>query len=161
MAMLSFNTFFPELAITEMRVMTIKGMAGLPDDEYGLVEFYCDEIDCDCRRVIINVISRRTEKFLASISYGWESPEFYEKWTGNRADAIEAVGPYLDPFNTQSEYAPVFLRLFLEYLLPDTNYIERLQRHYHLFKSALKKQRSPHLKLVKQKRKPKKRCRKK
>ncbi|MEW6738163.1 MAG: hypothetical protein AB1489_43215 [Acidobacteriota bacterium] len=70
MAMLAFNTLFPELAITQMRVLTIKGMGIIPDDEYGLLEFYCDQLDCDCRRVIVNVVSHRTQQFLASISYG-------------------------------------------------------------------------------------------
>jgi hypothetical protein len=138
MAMLTFNTLFPELGITEMRVLTIKGMGIVPDDEYGLLEFYCDELDCDCRRVIVNVVSRHTQQFLASISYGWESIEFYEKWTGNRKDALEAMGPYLDPLNQQSVYAPVFLSLFIQYVLPDLDYIERLKRHYQLFKSVLK-----------------------
>src|SRR5262245_59324510 len=117
MAMITFNTFFPELAIDEMRVLHINGMGVVPDDEYGLVEFYCDEIDCDCRRVIINVASRKSGKFLASISYGWESLQFYEKWTGNRKDAEDAIGPYLEPLNEQSDYAPFFLRLFIEHVL--------------------------------------------
>ena len=152
--MITFNTFFPELAIDEMRVLHINGMGVVPDDEYGLVEFYCDEIDCDCRRVIINVVSHKSGKFLASISYGWESLQFYEKWTGNRKDAEEAIGPYLDPLNEQSDYAPLFLRLFIEHVLPDTNYIERLKRHYHLFKSEIKRKQSP-LKLLQSKGKSK------
>lgn len=160
MAMLTFNTLFPELAITEMRVLTIKGMGIVPDDEYGLLEFYCDELDCDCRRVIVNVVSRRTQQFLASISYGWESVEFYEKWAGNRKDALEAMGPYLDPLNQQSDYSPTFLRLFVQYVLPDIDYIERLKRHYQLFKAALKKQPTVPLKLIKPKRKSKNRHRK-
>jgi hypothetical protein len=154
MGMLTFNTFFPELAIEEMRVLHIKGMGIVPDGEYGLLEFYCDELDCDCRRVIINIVSQKSGKFLASISYGWESIEFYENWTGNRKDAREAMGPYLDPLNEQSDYAPVFFRLFIKHVLPDSTYVERLKRHYNLFKSALAKKQSL-LKLVKQKRKSK------
>ncbi len=42
---------------------------------------YCNEIDCDCRRVLIQVLSPNTDdKPWATIGYGWESPEFYHKW---------------------------------------------------------------------------------
>jgi len=30
-------------------------MPGIPDGEYGFVELYCDEPDCDCRRVVIDI----------------------------------------------------------------------------------------------------------
>ncbi len=31
----------------------------LPDDDYGFLEAYCNDENCDCRRVFFNVISRK------------------------------------------------------------------------------------------------------
>jgi hypothetical protein len=42
---------------------------------------YCDEPGCDCRRVTINVLRPETGwgKVWATISYGWESTDFYKE----------------------------------------------------------------------------------
>jgi hypothetical protein len=47
-----FQVLFPETTLTETRTAKIPvGNSLLPADEYGLLEAYCDEEDCDCRRV--------------------------------------------------------------------------------------------------------------
>jgi hypothetical protein len=46
---------FPEVAAQETRVITAQGHALLPDGEYGLVEFFCTEPGCDCRRVMFSI----------------------------------------------------------------------------------------------------------
>ena len=66
---------------------------GILPGAYGLIEFYCPDPACDCRRVILNVAEEQhPERFLASISYGFDR------------DDPEA-GPFLDPLNEQSPYA--------------------------------------------------------
>ncbi|MCI0613272.1 SEC-C domain-containing protein, partial [bacterium] len=111
---------------------------GLPDGEYGFLESYCDEKACDCRRVIINVVeAERPDKVLATINYGWESAKFYGKWGKSPGLAKETKGPFLDPLNRQTRFAPALLRLFEEHILPDTAYIKRLKRHYEMFKQAV------------------------
>lgn len=140
MAMIPFYTKFPDLAFRETRSITVRGRTDLPDGEYGFLEFYCDEVDCDCRRVIVNVLSPVTgAKVWATINYGWESLEFYERWMRNKEDAVGCKGPSLDPLNPQTPYSPVLLRLF-EFILKDAKYVERLKRHYELFKRAVAKE---------------------
>jgi hypothetical protein len=45
-------------------------------------------------------------------------------------------GPYLDPLNAQTEYAPALLNVF-RFLLESPDYIERLKRHYAMFREAV------------------------
>lgn len=132
-----FNARFPELGPKETRSASVQGRPGLPDGEYGFIELYCDEAHCDCRRVMINVYSRATApRILATINYGWESVEFYRKWLTNKQNAQYCVGASLDPINPQTAYAPALLDLF-EFVLEDPVYVERLKRHYRLFKGAV------------------------
>jgi hypothetical protein len=49
---MSFTPFyekFPEIAEKETRTIIIFNDPDLPEDEYGLLESYCDESQCDCR----------------------------------------------------------------------------------------------------------------
>jgi hypothetical protein len=115
----------------------------VPAGAYALIECFCPEIDCDCRRVMLAVLCQQTNKIVAHISYGWESLEFYLKWTGSLPDAIDCINPYLDPLNPQSDYAPVFLALFKEYVMQDLPYLERIKQHYSLFKAELKRKSRP------------------
>lgn len=124
MYLVPFYKLFPEVAGKETRVLTTFGHGGLPADSYGLLEFYCPDPDCDCRRVLLNVVSEKhlERGFLASISYGFDR------------DA-EMAGPFLDPMNPQSEYAEMLLE-HVEVALSDPRYVARLERHYAMVKEA-------------------------
>jgi len=77
MPMAPFFIKFPEVGARETRSIFVYGHDDLPDGEYGLLELYCDEKDCDCRRVIFNVVEvSKPDKVLATINYGWESAKF-------------------------------------------------------------------------------------
>jgi len=110
----------------------------LPSDEYIYLEFYCDDLDCDCRRVFLQVISKgQPGKVFASIGYGWEKESFYRKrmpWDPDEAKGT--VRGELDPLNEQSEFAQDFLELFRRVVL-DEPYRLRLRRHYRLFREEL------------------------
>jgi hypothetical protein len=82
MAYAPLYELLPEVADRETRSITVKqgNHFSLPVGEYGLVEMYCNDEDCDCRRVIIMVIKRDVKKPVAYISYGWESLDFYATW---------------------------------------------------------------------------------
>lgn len=123
--LIPFYAVDPDLAIKETRVITLlQPQRGIPPGAYGLVEFYCPDPTCDCRRVMLNVSAEQhPEPFLASISYAFDR------------DAPDA-GPFLDPLNEQSPYAFALLELVNELVLSDVHYLARLERHYHLMKSA-------------------------
>ena len=58
---------------------------------------------------------------------------------GDVESAREIRGASLDPLQPQSRYAEQFLDLFRELLMPDHGYVERLARHYRMFKDSLRK----------------------
>src|SRR5947207_15509393 len=110
MLMTPFYKLFPDLAQTESKVITVRDNAFLPSGEYSFIESYCDQVDCDCRRVYILVLSPTTEsKVWATINYGWEELKFYQKWLVSQQDALMCKGPSLLPFTEQTLYAPALL----------------------------------------------------
>ena len=120
--MIAFHSLFSELAQREVRCVHLgpppdSGLPGLPADEYAYLEFYCAELDCDCRRVMLQVISKgQPGRIFATISYGWEKESFYRKRTAWDPDwARCTVRGELDPLNEQSEFATEFLDLFRDW----------------------------------------------
>jgi hypothetical protein len=70
MPMTPFVHKFPVPGVAETRSVTVTNTSGLPDEEYGWLELFCDEPGCDCRRVIIDVLRPETgwSKILATIN---------------------------------------------------------------------------------------------
>jgi hypothetical protein len=140
--MAPFMERFRELGARETRSLTVTGRSDLPDGDYGFIELYCNEPDCDCRRVTIVVLRPGTGwKFWATISYGWESLDFYQKWASapDPLDPLEWQCPYLDPSAEQTEYSPVLLDMF-KYILRSPDYVQRLKTHYQLFRAAVEEE---------------------
>ncbi|MFZ3168466.1 MAG: hypothetical protein WA130_12690 [Candidatus Methanoperedens sp.] len=118
----------PEIAAVETRSIIISNNTKIPNGIYGLLESYCDELNCDCRRIFINVVSRDSPAdILATISYGWDTPEFYKKWMGRaEPNLIDMMTqPYLEIGCVQSKYANDFLELFQE-IIKDKSYVEEI-----------------------------------
>ena len=84
MPYVSFHEYFPEIAERETRTITLLENSGLelPPGQYSLLELYCDEPGCDCRRVFLCVVTSRINAVEAVIAYGWEDAEFYARWMG-------------------------------------------------------------------------------
>jgi len=61
------------------------------------------------------------------------------KWyRSNDPEIIQQMqGPILNPSSEQSELAPGLLKLVRDTLLKDPNYLERLKRHYRMFKEKV------------------------
>ena len=137
MPFVPFYEKFPDLAIKETRVLNVFNLPGLPPDEYGLLELYCDEPGCDCRRVMFNILRPNSKQPDAVVAFGWESDEFYTKWLGNTpVDVKELQGPVLNLGSHQSRLAPVLLQQ-VKLILEDAKYVERLQRHYAMFRATI------------------------
>lgn len=108
----------------------------IPPGIYALLESYCDDPECDCRRVFLNVVNKETNEILATIGYGWEDLEFYEEWFGDKSmkELIQGLkGPVLEVGGLQSEYAKCLLEHFKKYALNKES-IEIWKKHYRLFK---------------------------
>ena len=136
-----FYEFFPEVAKRETRTVTVlpESNMGVPPGEYGFVEMFCNDKGCDCRRVFLTVVSAPKSDLHAVIAYGWESPTFYAKWMGdNDPQIIESLrGPCLNLGSPESAAAPAILNLFRNVLLRDAAYVDRIKRHYQMFREKV------------------------
>lgn len=127
----------PEL-ISEIRTLTTTGLDLIPADSYHFVEMYCTTTDCDCRRVMISVISDRRKRQVATLGYGWESRDFYVRWMGLDDEWIDALhGFQLPPTSPQENIGQslALLALFEQTMRSDGVWIERIKRHYAAFKA--------------------------
>ena len=133
-----FYERFPEIAEKETRTIIAINDPDLPDGEYGLVEAYCNEPNCDCRRVFFNVYWWQKRKVVAVIAYGWESREYYIEWFGNDDPRIipDLQGPVLNLGSPQSKLAPKLLER-IKYVVQDESYVARIKRHYRMFKETV------------------------
>jgi hypothetical protein len=133
-----FHDYFPDIAERETRTITLSenSAVDLPLADYTLLEMYCDERGCDCRRVFFYVVSSLTKQAEAVVAYGWESSEFYANWMRDNDPEIirELQGPFLDYCNPQSNLAPRLLKLIQDIILPDQAYVQRLVTHYWMFR---------------------------
>jgi len=154
-----FHEIFKELAWKETRSISIsEEYAALPPDDYGLIELYCNDENCDCQRVMFDVLSKKRGKSVAVIAYGWESADFYRKW--RRRDDPDVVqemqGPSLNSMSHQSELAPALLELVQNLILKDPAYVTRLKRHYQMFKEKVDPKHFPSSDVTRQTTKQKK-----
>lgn len=100
----------------------------VPVDEYGFDELYCVGPKCDCRRVMINVLALHARAHLATINHGFDPP---------KPDDLPPEQTFLDPLNPQSNWSEALLDLFVNVVLVDEEYRQRLRRHYRIFKNAI------------------------
>ena len=137
-----FHDLFPEIAERETRSVFLPlPQGGLPAGGYVFREMFCDERGCDCRRAFFLVDTSFRDGVEAVVAWGWEDLKFYEAWLkyGDKTDAQMLQGPVLNLDSPETELAPRILELFRHVLLKDRDYIERVKRHYELFREAIEK----------------------
>jgi hypothetical protein len=139
MPFVPFHDTFPDLAERETRTLTILDDAKLPAGDYALIELYCDEPDCDCRRVFFWVLSSQTSEVVAVIAYGWENTRFYAQWIGDDDPQMARAlkGPILNPGSLQAAFAPALLDIVKNVVLQDEHYVARLKTHYAMFRETV------------------------
>lgn len=126
--MLPFRALYPELAREETRVLHVFRGQPLPEGTYAFGEAYCTDLECDCRRVLLQVMHVEGGRQVATINYGFEPPE----------PPLEDEGQvFLDPMNPQSELSERLLEAFEKLLLTDEKYVARLHRHYEMWKRVV------------------------
>ena len=135
MYFLSFYTKFPEIAEGEVGMVEVKKGAPVPAGLYAFLENYCDDPECDCRKVMINVVdAKKNDCILATIGYGWESEKFYIEWMGDKKMGKEMTGAYLEMAGVQSKHAREFLQLWKMMTVKNKEYVKRLKKHYVMWK---------------------------
>ena len=138
----SLHYKYPQLAAAETRAIILPSPDnefGLPPGSYLFMEMFCNEKDCDCRRVMFSVFADNQKEQLACLGYGWESESFYKKWmrTTDKAMARKLMKSSLVEMAPQSIYAGKILRMFNRCLLPQTSYLARVKEHYQFFRKNL------------------------
>lgn len=138
----AFHARFRDLAERETRTLTTlqESPTGLPVGHYAFIELFCDEPDCDCRRVLLSVVDA-TGRGEAVINFGWENASFYAAWL-READAqmIEELrGPELHSFAPQGPHAKAVLELAKQYVFSDSAFVERVKRHYAMFRDDVQR----------------------
>jgi hypothetical protein len=100
--MIPFHSVRPDVAARNERCVHTSpardpATAALPADEYAYLEFYCEDLSCDCRRVFLQVISKgQPGRVFASLSYGWEKESFYRKRMPWNPDAARGAAQAAD-----------------------------------------------------------------
>lgn len=123
MFMIPYEYLFEENARAETRTLTLKGHPAIPDGEYALLESYCPDPMCDCRRVLFRVLSRHQKKIVSTFSCAF--PEGNQKFV-----------PELEPFGVQSPFTVEVVHQVVAHLEEQTSYVERLETHYRQVKSV-------------------------
>jgi hypothetical protein len=131
----------PAVAIEQTRsiILAPVNKYRLPAGMYAFLEMFCDEPDCDCRRVFLRVVIEESPETVAVLFWGWGSKAYYRKWFGGNEINIneEIIGPGLDPFNSQSLFSEKILEVFKDTLFKDAAYLQRVKKHYELFRQTL------------------------
>ncbi len=123
-------------ATTRVRTLTLRGAPGLPDGAYSLVDCYCIDPDCDCRKTMIQV--HLDHRFVSLIAFGWESAEYYTRWYGRNLDErtlAEMKGPSIDILSPDLVQPEAMLAFFTS--ICEGDYRQHLQSQYVRFKTAL------------------------
>ena len=137
--MIPFFDKCPEVGKKEMLHFALKDEEGLPDGDYSLIEAFCDNPDCDCRNAHIGFFKRTPEpKGLATINYGWESRNYYINIFLNKEEAGKVQGTCIIEAE-RPEIGDAALRV-VNKILQDTDYSEKIKKHYKMFKHALREE---------------------
>jgi hypothetical protein len=141
MPYVAFHELCPKVAERETRTIKVLPLSRwrVPPADYQFLEMFCDERGCDCRRVMFSVLSSATRSVVAVVAWGWEDAGFYARWFGmnDPATVKELMGPILNLDSPHPPYADGILTLTAEVLLADPSYVERIKRHYALFREKI------------------------
>ena len=152
MAYIPLYKLLPEVAMKETCTITVaqQNHFRLPEGEYGMVEMFCNDEDCDCRRVIIMVMYSQAFKPVAYISFGWESQDYYASWyssgkvtkysdmdTDDQLRIEDMRIAHLNTMSPQSEIATTVFKMVDALVLQDRAYVDRLKHHYMQFRAKV------------------------
>jgi hypothetical protein len=140
MILIPFYDIFPKIAEEETQCFHLlqndEDPEAPPTGSYSLVELYCPDRNCDCRKANIVFISNEDGKECGTIQFGWEDQAFYNNHFG--FDDHGLPGPDYAPMQFHGKYAHFFLRKFQELCVTDKTYVTRLEGHYNLIKEESK-----------------------
>lgn len=145
MQFLPFFDEFPTLIHSEFRnidVIDNRNFKYIPLGNYAFLEMFCTDINCDCRKVIIHVISVNPSKIWAILNYGWESEEYYRTWWGKTYDLYQPMSGLTFDSPTNDPLKKEFFELFQYLIKNDKAYAQRIVTHYFMFKKKIRERKN-------------------
>lgn len=149
MAFSPFFNKFPKLNSSEFRnifILNNESYKPIPKGNYAFLELFCEDKNCDCRNVMIYVISEEANKPWAILRYGWESKKFYKEWCGADNELAQNFpGVFIDMFSPYNDISKNFLKIYTDLIKKDRQYAKRIEKHYQMFKEKIENKpiRSP------------------
>jgi len=118
------TVIFPESDKGILRLTLPRKFGKAKAGDYHFVEAYCVEADCDCRRTLIFVVNAEG-KPMAAIDFGFD------------LDEGPLAGPFLSDTNKQSAAAGDLLKIFVELINDDPEWLKRMYQHYRLVRRKI------------------------
>jgi len=118
------------------RSIVIRDEPRLPDGQYDLVDTYCADPACDCRKTIIQIF--HGGKLVSIVNFGWETPEFYLRWQGAVRDRelAEEMSDVSIDFASPDLVSREGI-LALRHHILDDKWISMLEDHYRRIRASL------------------------
>ena len=136
----AFDQICPDVAGAEQLSCVVSTPTfRVPLGPYVMREFYCTELKCDCRRVLVQFFRSDNglrPRVLAAVNFGWEPPAYYRKWSKVPGMWREMAGATLERLSEQGPDAKSFLALFKN-SAQQPAFVDGFRRHYALVKDML------------------------
>lgn len=129
--MLPLAAHCPDLAREETKVVELAFGSGRSPTPVAFVERFCDESDCDCRRVTLQLVDLDSREELASVGMDFEETE------------AGVDRPVYFERTSRGDIEAHLLRAVVEGYVVHTDYPERLRRHYRMFRDVVESGASP------------------
>lgn len=121
----------------QVRSVVIADDPFLPSGEYTFIDTYCTDKTCDCRKTILQIFHE--EKLVSIVSFGWESPSYYQRWLRSpelHEMAKEMSGVSID-FSSPDLVSPKGILLLVKFLL-DEKWISVFKENYRRIRESFK-----------------------
>ncbi|MBE0504023.1 MAG: hypothetical protein IBX46_07810 [Desulfuromonadales bacterium] len=116
LGMAPYPMIFPDAEEGVVGVTLRRKVGKAKAGEYRFIEAYCVEQDCDCRRAAILVVNDKS-KHQATIEFGFDPDE-------------PLAGPYLNEYVKQASGAGDLLRVFVDLINGNPDWLKGIYRHY-------------------------------
>jgi hypothetical protein len=134
--MIPFNTLLPTQNSLGAIYLLSCEVEPLFEEPYNLFDLYCPNPNCPCCKVTL-VIQDKDNTPVATISYGWKSGSYYQRWGIDKTTARLLAQGFLDPLGPQSQSSQEFLAIARNMIKTKQHFKRMLQHRYQLFKQTV------------------------
>src|SRR5436190_664890 len=131
-----FAEFFEDMAVRQMYMTWLDpACKEFTPRDCWLLEYYCDDPQCDTRIVVLDAVSREEPNLMATIQFGWERLEFYREACDADDEILHELREgRLDESGPGTQMARIVLDVVKREFLSDPKVVARFRRHYEMFR---------------------------